>query len=503
MAAFILILPSATSWAQHISGVVSSAKGPEAGVWVIAETTDLPAKFVRIVVTDDQGRYLTPDLPPANYQVFVRGYGLLDSPRQPAKPGQHLDLKAQVAPDAKTAAQVYPAAWWLSMLSLPDDKEFQRKFTMDIKECFDCHQVGTKTTREIGPNSAPGASSTLEAWDVRTRVGPSGPSMSGFFQAIGEQRKMFADWTDRIAKGEAPKVAPPRPTGVERNLVITEWDWGTPTDGRSDNAASDTRSARVNANGLVYGASEMTDTLSALDPVRNKAVVMKVPSAAPPLVSGFNASPTPSPYWGPDVWKRSADPRSVAIDAQGRVWLAVRNREAQKQPPFCTQGPNKFGQFYPLRQSIRQLAVYDPKTQEWSHIDTCFSADHNQIGADNLIYFGVGGGAAAIAWVDINTWDKTHDAEASQGWCPGIIDTNGDGKITAPWTEPNEPIDPTKDHRINFGAYSITVNSKDGSLWVSGIGRGDRRLVRIEKARTRHSRARPSSTSRRRTSRSR
>ena len=168
----------------------------------------------------------------------------------------------------------------------------------------------------------------------------------------------------------------------------------------------------------------------------------------------------------------------MAIDAQGRVWVAVRNREAQKQPPFCAQGPNKFGQFYPLRQSNRQLAVYDPKTQEWSHIDTCFSADHNQIGADNFMYFGVGG---AIAWVNINTWDKTHDAEASQGWCPGIIDTNGDGRITPGWTEPNEPIDPTKDHRINFGAYSITVNPKDGSLWVSGIGRGDRRLVRIEK----------------------
>ena len=230
----------------------------------IAETGDLPTKFARIVVTDDQGRYLVPDLPSANYQVFVRGYGLLDSPRQAAKPGQQLNVKVGIAPDARSAAQVYPAAWWLSMLTLPDDKEFQRKFPMDMKDCFDCHQVGTKTTREIGPNSAPGAASTLEAWDRRTRAGPSGPSMGSFFQAIGEQRKIFADWVDRIAKGEASKLAPPRPTGIERNLVITEWDWGTPTDGRSDNAASDTRDARVNANGLVYGASEMTDSLSTL-----------------------------------------------------------------------------------------------------------------------------------------------------------------------------------------------------------------------------------------------
>jgi hypothetical protein len=418
-----------------------------------------------------------PDLPAATYQVFVRGYGLVDSQKQSAKPGQHLDLKAEVAPDAKAAAQVYPAAWWMSMLKMPDDKDFQRKFTMDVKECFDCHQLGNHITRELGTVSAPGATSTLDAWDRRTKVGPSGPSMGAFFQAIGPQRSMFADWTDRIAKGEAPP-APPRPTGVERNLVITEWDWGTPKDGRSDNAASDTRNATVNANGKVYGASEMTDTLSTLDPVKNAAVVLKVPSEGPPIVSGFNASPTESPYWGPNTWTRSADPRSVAIDAKGRVFVAARNRENQKEPAFCGAEGNKFGKFYPLRQSGRQLAIYDPKTNEWSHIDTCFSADHNQIGDDNFIYFGVG---SAVAWVDINTWDKTHDASASQGWCPGIIDSNGNGKIDPGWTEPNDPVDPTKDHRITFGAYSITINAKDGALWVSGIGRGDKRLVRILK----------------------
>src|SRR3989449_3660767 len=138
---------------KDIAGVVASSKGPEAGVWVIAETTELPTKFVRIVVTDDQGRYLIPDLPRANYQIFVRGYGLLDSERQPAKPGRRLDLKAEVAPDARRAAQVYPAAWWLSTLTLPDDKEFHKKFTMDLKECFDCHQLGNKTTRELGTSA--------------------------------------------------------------------------------------------------------------------------------------------------------------------------------------------------------------------------------------------------------------------------------------------------------------------------------------------------------------
>src|SRR5881396_3149122 len=62
--------------ADDIGGVVAGASGPEAGVWVIAETTDLPTKYAKIVVTDDQGRYLIPDLPKANYNVWVRGYGL-------------------------------------------------------------------------------------------------------------------------------------------------------------------------------------------------------------------------------------------------------------------------------------------------------------------------------------------------------------------------------------------------------------------------------------------
>ena len=73
-----------------LGGVVSSPNGPEAGVWVIAETTDLPTKFVKIVVTDDRGRYLVPDLPKANYSVWVRGYGLVDSPKVKATPGKTL-----------------------------------------------------------------------------------------------------------------------------------------------------------------------------------------------------------------------------------------------------------------------------------------------------------------------------------------------------------------------------------------------------------------------------
>src|SRR6184192_908826 len=109
---------------SDVGGVVTGTKGPEAGVWVIAETTDLPTKFAKIVVTDDQGRYLIPDLPKANYAVWVRGYGLVDSPKTKSTGGKTLDLKAVTAPTARAAAEYYPAGYWFSLLRMPDKNEF-------------------------------------------------------------------------------------------------------------------------------------------------------------------------------------------------------------------------------------------------------------------------------------------------------------------------------------------------------------------------------------------
>src|SRR5688572_5683023 len=102
---------------DDLGGVVSGPRGPEAGVWVIAETTDLPTKFIRIVVTDGQGRYLVPDLPKASYNVWVRGYGLVDSPKVASTPGRNLNLTAVPAPDARAAAQIYPAGYWFSLIN--------------------------------------------------------------------------------------------------------------------------------------------------------------------------------------------------------------------------------------------------------------------------------------------------------------------------------------------------------------------------------------------------
>ena len=185
--------------ADDIGGIVTSAQGPEAGVWVVAETTDLPTRFIRIVATDDQGRYVLPDLPEATYEVFVRGYGLVDSPRVSASPGQLLDLEGVVAPDARAAAAVYPAAWWLSMVELPEGELSQQALGSAIAGCMNCHQVGNKATREISDSILSDTTSSLDAWDHRVRVGPMGQPMGGMYQRFGEQRRLFADWTDRMS----------------------------------------------------------------------------------------------------------------------------------------------------------------------------------------------------------------------------------------------------------------------------------------------------------------
>src|SRR5690349_11968472 len=147
---------------DDIGGVVTGPSGPEAGVWVIAETRDLPTRYAKMVVTDDQGRYVVPDLPKAKYQVWVRGYGLVDSPKVDAAPGQQLDLTAVPAPNETAAAQYYPAIYWYSMLKIPGQDQFGGKSdippnitqadwltTLKNQSCVGCHQLGQLSTRTV------------------------------------------------------------------------------------------------------------------------------------------------------------------------------------------------------------------------------------------------------------------------------------------------------------------------------------------------------------------
>src|ERR1700675_4098925 len=174
---------------DDIGGVVRGPSGPEAGVWVIAETNDLATRFTRSVVTDDQGRYVVPDLPKAKYKVWVRGYGLVDSPKVDGEPGKLLNLQAVAAPNAAAAAQYYPAIYWYSMLKIPDADQFGGKSNIPAnitqsdyltvvknRACVGCHQLGQLSTRTI-PAALGQFSSPEAAWIRRVQSGQAAPFM--------------------------------------------------------------------------------------------------------------------------------------------------------------------------------------------------------------------------------------------------------------------------------------------------------------------------------------
>ena len=476
---------------NEIGGTVTSAKGPEAGVWVIAETTELPTKFARIVVTDDQGRYLIPDLPTADYTVWVRGYGLVDSPKMRAKPGATLDLTAVPAPNAAAAAQYYPAIYWYTLMKIPPASEFGGKSAIPEKltqndwlkqmnnvDCIGCHQLGQESTRTI-PATLGHFNSGEDAWIRRTQSGQSGEQMTNRLagQWGGVPYKYFGEWTDRIAKGEVPKIEPPRPQGVERNVVITSWEWSTPDKYLHDLISSDRRHPTVNANGPLFGSPEYsTDNMPILDPKTNKVSFFKMPvrDADMPLSlgpghAGAIKPMADSPYWGSQaLWDTRANNHNAMFDDKGRVWLTASVRGLDN-PAFCKKGSdNQYAKIFPLDKSQRQAAMLDPKTMKYTFVDTCFATHHPQFGydADNTLWFS--GTGQVAGWVNTKVFEETGDAEKAQGWAPWVLDTNGNGKLDE-YVDPTASADPAKDRRITAGSgpYSVMPNPKDGSIWYA------------------------------------
>ena len=491
--------------ATEIGGVVTSSKGPEAGVWVIAETTDLPTKFARIVVTDDQGRYLIPDLPTANYTVWVRGYGLVDSPKMRAKPGMTLNLPAVVAPNEAAAAHYYPAAYWYAMLKIPPASDFggssdiPKNITQDNwlrqmnnVDCIGCHQLGQEATRTI-PASLGKFDSGTEAWQRRILSGQAGEMMTNRIagQFGGVPYKYFGDWTDRIAKGELPKARPPRPEGEERNVVITSWEWSKPDKYLHDLISSDRRNPTVNAYGPLYGSPEYsTDNMPILDPKTNKVSFFKMPvrdiEMPVSLGPGHAGAVTPtadSPYWGGEVlWDTRANNHNSMFDQQGRIWLAATVR-GMDNPDWCKKGSqNPYAKVFPIDKSPRQVAMFDPKTMKYEFIDTCFGTHHPQFGydADNTLW--LSGTGPVAGWINTKVWDETHDAQKAVGWTPFVLDTNGNGKRDE-YTDPGQPADANKDTRITGGSgpYAVMPNPKDGSIWYTvGVFGGQAGFMRFD-----------------------
>ena len=474
--------------ADDLGGVVAGDKGPEAGVWVIAETTDLPTKFARIVVTDDLGRYLIPDLPKAGYSVWVRGYGLVDSPKVKASPGQALNLKAVTAPSPHAAADYYPAGYWFSLLKIPEKSEFpgtgssgngispsiqtQSQWLRNLKSggCTACHQLGNKATRDI-PAALGRFPDMPHAWERRLQSGQAGGNMMGGLEQLGRERALllFGDWSDRVSRGELPP-APPRPQGVERNVVITLWDWADPKAYLHDEVSTDRRNPTVNANGPIYGALELSaDYLPVLDPAKHAINQVKLTVRDPNTPPTSPKMAAPSPYWGAEViWTSKNNVHNPMLDEQGRVWITSAVRPPEN-PDYCKAGSSHpSAKLFPIERAGRHLAMYDPKTQKLTHISTCFGTHHLMFAEDANHTLWTSGGGQVVGWLNRKMYEETGDEVRSQGWTALIMDTNGNGKRDA-YVEPNEPVDPAKDKRFGGAFYSVSP-APDGAVWGTVLG---------------------------------
>jgi len=539
----------------YIGGVVESEKGPEAGVWVIAETKDLPTNFIKIVVTDDRGRFMLPELPSASYSVFVRGYGLVDSPRVTLKPTtQSVTLKAVTARTPQEAARVYPGDYWLSMLEIPARNEFpgtgpqgngispqmqtQEQWMHALKSnCNFCHQLGNGITRTLDHvfKGKPDLKTHEEAWEWRLGVGVRGSQMYGVLNTQGPDRtlKMWADWSRAIEKGAVPP-APARPTGIERNVVLTLWDWGTDHSFMHDEITTDRNNPTVNGGGPVYAVSAGHGTLVMLDPKTHTTEELEIPTREPreKVPSRFPRPNRPSFFFGDThLWANPpynpADPHNPMLDSKGRVWLTSKIRGNQN-PAWCTDPANKYAAWYPIKNSGRQASFYDPRTKQFTLVDTCYATHHLYFDTDpnETVYFNELGGPM-VGWVDTKVYDEafasTKDPikaeQQAVGWCGQVVDTNGDGRITRPWNqagrglisalyagdttadvagaapaagagrggrggrggEAQGPLDPKLDTQVGFNLYSVMPSPADDSVWGAAENPVPGYIVRVER----------------------
>ena len=481
-----------------IGGQVTGAKGPEAGVWVIVETTDLPTKYAKMVVTNDAGQFVIPQLPAANYKIWVRGYGLVDSDKQDATPGKTIDLKAKSAPNAAAAAEYYPGMYWYSMLKIPAASEFpgsdksptgmpasmdsQATWIDSIKNsCQSCHALGSQNIRSPHVKELGEFKNSEDMWERRVQSGQAMTNMALTLGRLGPPRayKMFADWTDRIAAGELPFDKPERPKGVERNVVITSWEWAKRGEYLHDEVSTDKRDPTVNAYGKIYGSpEESSDDVPVLDPVKNTTSFIHEPFLDPQTPSAADDPMGPSVFWGDEaIWDGHTSIHNPMMDEKGRVWLTARLRRAPN-PASCKAGSDlPSAQVAPLNESARQASFYDPKTEKWTMIDTCFNTHHLVFTPDEKLWFSQGQPySGVVGWLDVKKFEATGDAMKSQGWTPTVVNVSGTGKREE-FVAADKPIEPGKDKWVKAGFYGIMPSVKGDVIWGQTMGPGFTRIA--------------------------
>lgn len=440
---------TAASQNVGITGTVTNAatRAAEAGVWVVAETDSLPTRFRRIVVTDARGRFVVPDLPEGAYRVWVRGYGLRDSTPVSANRGQALALQASTAGSQAEAARIYPSSYWLSLFRLPAPAEVPTGFEgaahwmTDVKlGCMRCHQLGASVFHK-----RMGIAGWEDEWKDRPFEGRTADTLGH-----AHFTKALADWTARIAAGDLPPV-PARPVGIERNVVVTEWEWAGTNSYVHDLTATDKRRPTLYPYGKVWGVDFGHDELWSLDPKTHRVASFKVPTT--------NVLPPQKPA-RPDaiVYNNPANPHVPIMDDRGVVWIAVQTRRERPEDsaPWArdvlvnVQAPSGTPPAalaaWDEGTHHRQLVSFDTAQERFTTIETAYGTNHLQF--DDMGRLWTSGDSVALGMFDPAKFDPQHPRETAMRAQRAFVS-----------------IDPQSGRSVGGGGYGITVNPKDGTVW--------------------------------------
>ena len=428
-----------------------------------------------------------------DFTIWTRGYGLVDSRESGRRPAgssrsgrrrarcpercTHLSRELLVLAHQHPPESQFPGTG-PSGNGIGPQMLTQHHWISQIKvNCNVCHQLGNQATREI-PTALGTFARSLDAWDRRVQAGQDGAGMSQAVNVLGRTRglQMYADWTDRIAAGEVPP-APPRPQGLERNLVLTMWDWGGPATFAHDELTTDKRNPTANAYGPIYGVDWGNDGFLTIDPLEHTATERRIPVLDPKVPPGKAQSmPVPSPYWGNKLyWYDPAITNHAAMDSKGRVWMSSRFRLPENQPAFCATHPS--AALAPQPQSFRQIQYFDPKTRDssrWTSASTSTTCSLRRTPTKRCTE--TAPSVAPSAGCDTRVLDQTGDVGAAQGWCRLVVRTSRSRRQdrSSKWIG---RLRRRFDRRI---FYSVIPHPTDGSVWGAVISPMPGRIVRLD-----------------------
>ena len=350
-----LLAADADAPARGIAGIVKDEAGhPLAGAWVTGVNATTSSHPRKTVVTDENGRYVIPDLPGPNpYQVRARVYGYADRWIKNVSAGTvvNIEYQAQDRLGSKETAAQYPAQYWLSLVDVPSESKVKAAGFEDQRHwmgqfnmvCQLCHQLGTAATRRP---------KTRAEWDAVLKLAGN---MDGFANLLNRDLLLdaLAGWSEKIKGGALPPEASPRPAGKAAQYILSEWEVGTPFSYQHDLAASYVWDPAIGAapprgatGKWVYTGDIGWGTIYGVNIETGQVKVWEIPFVP--------AQRWALQSWGVYPWK--SNPHTLEVDKDGRLVILADVSDEDGAGVFPVGN--------------RDIVIFDPRTEGWIPIVT-------------------------------------------------------------------------------------------------------------------------------------